>query len=158
MATGERFSHRFGLDFQTFDDPLTEVEQGLFDSSRAYAERYASLDQDKFAILFEGGIVCGKRIGDAENDPHPTWEFDIKHGTLESPKRTHVWTGYRQITDPATFEAQFLPLLLISPGDLQGDEGEVKSWKVFTETPENINAMSIINSGLTVAISHLENQ
>lgn len=158
MTSTERFSHQFGLDFQSYDDPLTEKEGEIFNSTRACAERYAELDQDKFAILFEGGIVYGGRIGDKENDRYPTWMFDIKHGTLEKPRRDHVWLGYRQASDPTTFETHYLPLLLISPAELQNDEGEVTAWKVFTETSENLEVLSVLNTGLNTAISCLETQ
>lgn len=159
MATGERFSHRFGLEFQTYDDPLSSVEIELFESAMQNAQQYASLDQDSFAIMFEGGIVTGNRVtGTKDEKSNPTWKFDVKHGTLEEPKRTHLFVGYRPVVDPKTWDTSYAPLLLISGAKSQTPDGDVASWNVFTETPENIQAMNIVIDSLSKANSVLQGQ
>ena len=154
-----RFADQFGLDFKVSNDELSPVEQVLFSTLIESTEHYASLDQSNFGIMFEEGIVTGKKTPLKENDVNGigNWVFDLKYSSQGQSRRMHVFAGYK--SDGAIFEAETLtPMFLASDINAQTSDGEVASWNLLTETEENVLAVNTIISALTLASTVLQKQ
>lgn len=162
MTKSERFYDRYSngnpeyKSVRIYNDPLSREEKTFFDQTISLAEEYVALDQEGFAILFEGGIVAGNRVAGTQSKPTPTWIFDVKHGTFEKPERTHLFVGYRQTIDRNN-KIKDVPLLLIAGNGSLDADGQPVCWNVFTNTPENIQVIQTVVTALETANSMIQN-